>query len=242
MSAFKKESRSLVQQQLLVSDKHGLAKRGWYERIKGIVLRSPDSATRSYRYMSRLLERELKGHERGVNLVFSSPDDEAVTSDAVLMLGFCLQSELGCRVLIIDTTLKRGVDSISKRFGIEESTGYAEMLAADKKSLSETVQSSGRVGVDLLARGCLDTLGLAALERESIRAFLDMVASAYDYILIQQGGALTDTRYLLVNALADVVFLVAEENKTMMNAIDDDQRLLADNGVENVRILLKAPA
>ncbi len=229
-------------QQPLVPVTHGLAKRGWYDRIKGIILRSPDSATRSYRYMSRLLERELSDHKHGIHLVFSSPDDEAVTSDAVLMLGFCLQSELSCRVLIIDTTLKGGVDSISQRFGIEQCDGYAEMLADGMKKLSENVQPSGCAGVDLLSRGCIDTLGSVALDRESIRAFLDMVASAYDYILIQQGGALTDTRYLLVNALADVVFLVAEENKTMMRALDDDQRLLADNGVENVRILLKAPS
>lgn len=210
----------------------------WYERLREIVLRNPDPASRSYRYMSRLIEREFPHGESGVCLAFSSTDDDKKSTNAVLMLAYCLRSELDSRVLIVDARLKGKPDGVTGRLGLQDSAGFAEFMLEGTEVGESLVVPSPVEGVDVLPSGRAGRSGQVALDRVRLNQLLDAVKARYDHVLVQVGSVLRDTRNVLTVAETDVVFLLVEENESFMKSLDDSRQLLLSNGVTNVRVVV----
>ena len=204
----------------------------WYERLSSIVLRSSEPASRSYRYMARLIEREFPVGERGVCLAFSSPDSDTVSTDAMLMLAYCLRSELEGRVLLVDARLRDREDGLTGRLGLLEASGFAEVMAGEAGAPDTIVLPTAVAGVDFLPCG---KAGTAPADRERLGRLLDEVRTRYSHVLVQVGSVLKDTRSVVIVAQADAMFLLARENRTFMKSLDDSRELLDRSGVTDVR-------
>lgn len=212
----------------------------WYGRLRGIVLRSQEPASRSYRYMSRLIEREFPAGESGVCLAFSSSDSDQMTRDALLMLAYCLRNELDSRVLVIDARFKEPEAGLTGRLGLLDAPGFVEILREGFAGNEALVRATAIAGVDVLPAGGAKGGGSIPVDRDKLRGLLDAAMARYDHVLLGVGSVLSDTRHVLTVAEADVVFLLARENQTFMKSLDDCRQLLQSNGVADVRVLVTA--
>lgn len=207
----------------------------WYDRLSSIVLRNSEPASRSYRYMARLIELEFPVGERGVCLAFSSSDSDTLSTDAMLMLAYCLQSELEGRVLLVDARLRDREDGLTGRLGLLEASGFAEIMAGEAAAPDAFALPTAVPGVDILPCG---KAGAAPADRERLGRLLDEVRTRYSHVLVQVGSVLKDTRSVVIVAQADATFLIARENRTFMRSLDDSRELLVRNGVKDVRVVV----
>lgn len=211
----------------------------WYERLRDIVLRSPEPASRAYRYMSRLIEREFvrRGGD-GACLAFSSTDSDKVSTDALLLLAYCLRSELDSRVLLMDARLKDQAEGITGRLGLVDSPGFAEILRDGCGGLEDLIQATSVAGVEVLPAGDPRGTNSTPMDRKKLRELLDAAKARYDHVLVQVGSPMRDTRALMAAAEAEAVFLLAEENRTFVTTLDECRKVLIDNGVSDVRVVV----
>ena len=210
----------------------------WYGRLRDIVLRSPEPASRAYRYLSRLIEREFARDGSGVCLAFSSAENDKASADAILMLAYCLRSELDSRVLIIDARLKDQAAGVTGRLGLLEAPGFAEVIQEGFAGNETLVVPTRVANVDVLPAGDPRGTGTVAVDRERLGRLLEATKDGYDHVLVQIGSVLRDTRNVVTAAQCDAVFLLAEENRTFMKSLDDCRQRLFDNGIADVRVIV----
>ena len=206
----------------------------WYERLKGIVVRDAEPTSLAYRYMARLIEREFSREQSGLCLAFSSPEDDKVSTDAILMLAYSLRSELDSKVLIVDARLTDQRAGISGRLGLVGSPGYAEILREGFGGRDGLILASRVQNVDILPAGDPRGDAARALNLANLRQLLEAVRNRYDHVLVQLGSLLRDTRHVMAAAEADAVFLLAMENQSFMKGLDDCLKILRSNGVAQV--------
>jgi hypothetical protein len=210
----------------------------WYERLRDIFLKDKTPASRAYRYMARLIEREFGGQGAGVCIAFSSPDSDKKTSDALLMLAYCLQSELDGKVLIVDARLKDQADGITGRLGLLESLGFAEVMREGFAGNENLIQSTNVPNVDVLPAGAPRGRMAMPVHRDKLGQLLGAAKARYGYVLVQVGSVLRDTRNLVTAAGTDAIFVFVAENRTFMKTLDDCRKLLLANGVSDVRVVI----
>jgi Mrp family chromosome partitioning ATPase len=189
--------------------------------------------------MSRLIEREF-GHAKGsgVCLAFSSPDSDKVTANAILMLAYSLQSELGSKVLILDARLKNQAEGVTGRLGLLNAPGFAEVMRAGYAGNQPVLRHTRVPNVDVLPAGSARSGMAMSMNPQGFRRLLEAAKARYDHVLVQVGSVLNDTRNLTAAAAVGSVFLFVEENKTLMKALDDSRKLLLSNGVTDVRVVV----
>lgn len=215
-----------------------LALAGWFERLRQVVRRDPDPPSRSFRFMSRLIEREYPGKEGGgVCLALASPDDDELSTDALLMLGYCLRSELGSKVLMIDARMSQQDEGLTGRLGLMHVEGFAELMGGEVERRDELVHETRVDGVSVLPAGGQDGRH-TPLARPKLGGLLDAAKQNYDHVLVQLGSPLHDTRAVMAAIEVDAVFLLAEENRTFMRSLDDSRKVLLENGVKDVRVVV----
>lgn len=206
--------------------------------LLGRLFPAREPASRAYRYLARSLERDFKATGNGVCLAFCAPDDDAIAADAVLMLAFCLQSELDSRVLIIDARFKSSAGGVSERLGIEECKGFADMLRPGTDTSRVFLQSTNLPRVCVLAAGTSFESPNQPADFARLKVLLRRIRARFDYVLVQVGSVLADTRSLRTAAETDAVFLIAEENRTLMKVLDDCRTVLCGLGVGDVRVVI----
>lgn len=210
----------------------------WLERLRGVVLRSQEPPSRSFRYLARLIERELGGRTTGLALAISGIDGDASPGNALLMLAYCLRSELDSRVLMVDARLKDVGAGITGVLGLLEVPGYAQMMRAGPGDVSAYVRQTRVAGVDVIAAGQPASGSVVALDHATLRHLLEWARGEYDHVLVQVGSALRDTRNATTAAETDAVFLFADEHKTFMKGLDDCRQLLLSNGAQQVKVIV----
>ena len=210
----------------------------WYERARTLVLRRSEPASLGYRFMARLIEREFPRDASGVCLAFSAPDSDKASSDALLMLAYCLRSELGSRVLIVDARLKGQLDGITGRLGLGEAQGFAEILRDGIDGHEKIAVASSVPNVDVLPSGASQDEPTMPLDRLRLKNLLAAAVARYDYVLLQVSSPLRDTRALVIAAEANAMFLLAEDNRTFMTTLDECRKVLLANGVNDVRVVV----
>jgi len=210
----------------------------WVERLRGIVLRSPEPASRSFRYMSRLIERDFPAGERGRCLAFSGTDSDALSTDALLMLAYCLRSELESRVLLVDARLRAREEGLTGRLGLLDVPGFADVMAGGAAAVEALVHPTAVGGVDFLPAGGAGGSGAVPADREMLAKLFEAARARYPYVLVQVGSVLRDTRSVVTVGQADATFLLASENRTFMRVLDESRQLLQSNGVADVRVVV----
>lgn len=215
-----------------------LAVAGWYARLRQIVRRDAEPPSRSFRFMSRLIEREYPGKEgRGVCLALASPDDDELSTDALLMLAYCLRSELGSKVLMIDARMGHNEEGLTGRLALMKAEGFAELMGGEVERRDELVHETRVEGVSILPAGGPGGRH-TPLARPKLGGLLDAAKMNYDHVLVQLGSPLQDTRAVMAAIEMDAVFLLAEENRTFMRSLDESRKVLLDNGVKDVRVVV----
>jgi hypothetical protein len=209
----------------------------WIERLRGVVLRNPEPASRSFRYLARLIDRELGGRTSGVVLAMLGIDRDDAPADALLMLAYCLRSELDSRVLLVDARLKGIEEGLTGHLGLAGAPGYAQMMRDGPGDPRGFVRDSRVSGVDVLPAGQAGGAS-GGLDRSTLRHLLEWAKGEYDHVLLQVGSPLHDTRNAVTAAEADAVFLLADEHKTFMKRLDDCRQLLLANGAREVKIII----
>ena len=210
----------------------------WLERLKGVVLRNPEPASRSFRYLARLVDRELGGRTTGLTLAMLGIDRDDSPADAILMLAYCLRSELDSRVLVIDARLKDIGQGVTGHLGLGSAPGYAQLMREGAGNQAALVQNTRVPGVEVLPAGHPVPGAVAGLDRSTLRHLLDWAKAEYDHVLVQVGSPLHDTRNAVTAAEADAVFLLADEHQSFMKRLDDCRLLLMGSGAQEVRIIV----
>lgn len=206
--------------------------------LRDAMSRKREPASRSYRYLAHLIERAYPRGEGGTALAVCCTDGDALAGDMVLMQAYCLQSEIGASVLMIDARARDVGGGISDRLGLESQPGYADMLLRGGADLDALVRRSGVDQVDVLPQGSGN--GSVVVHRAHLSALIAHAKTRYDYVLLQLGSVIADTRNLVTATHADAVLLIAREDQTLMRELAATQELLEANGVEDVRVVLAA--
>lgn len=195
-------------------------------------------ASRSYRYLARMIELEYGRHDPGVALALGSTEDDAASAAALLMLAYSLNAELGSRVLVIDARFKAIAQGVTGRLGLEDRPGLTDLMGQDEMGIEDFVCPTAVAGVDVVPAGNAPAVTLAAWDRMRFAAVLGQAKSGHDIVLMQIGPVLADTRNLLVATQADAVLLFALQNETLVKSLVDSQKLLRTNGMSDVRIVV----
>ncbi len=212
--------------------------RSWYGGLRDAVLKGREPASRTYRYLARLLERDFDTSAGGNCLAFFSLDDDRIAADTVLLLAYCLRSELDSRVLLIDARVRELELGLSGRLRLASAPGLLDLLGNDADAGRDLIQHTAQEGVDILPAG----KGDGSIDRERLQALLQSLKSRYQHVLMQTGPVAADTRYLGAAAQADAVFVVVQEHQTLMRSISDCQNLMHNNGIADVRVILAGEA
>jgi len=197
-----------------------------------------EPATRSFRYLARLIEADFQHKENGTSIVLTSPEQLQFTTDALLMLGFSLQKELDGKVLIIDSTLRD--DGISTRLGNKNHPGFIELLENNPSQLDRYTVETALSNIKLLPSGKLSDNPTFNVNRGKLKQLLEVSIEKYDYVLMEQGSILKDTRYLMANEFVDVSFILVRENSTLLSSHDDFKKLFNNYQISNFRVILIA--
>ena len=212
-----------------------------YGRVRSLVGRRREPASRTYRFMSRLIEQELPAGEGGVCLSFFSADGDSATADVLLMLANSLQGELGSSVLLVDARFRDAAAGLTGRLGMLSAPGFADVMRGDVDGWFDLVRKTALDRVEFLPAGRLGPGDSLGLDRERWTQFLASAAGRYRHVLIQTSSVLADTRSLLAVAHTDAVFLVVQENLSLMSTVADIRNVLLGNGVEGLRVVLSTP-
>ncbi|TXH35875.1 MAG: hypothetical protein E6Q94_03565 [Burkholderiaceae bacterium] len=221
----------------MAADKKPLAQ--WYETLLDSVVKEREPASRSYRYLSRLIEREYPRTDSGVVLGFSCANDDQLSTNVLLMQAYCLQSELGGSVLLIDARVKNDGGGISQRLGLDHQTGYAELMREGPAEMAALIQATTVPNVSVLPQGGQAGKPLV-VHRQHLTTLLEQARAGYNYVLLQLGSVTADTRNLVSATHADAMLLLAHENKTLMRELLAAEQLLRGNGVDDVRVIVAA--
>ena len=212
----------------------------WLGRLRAFLGSPRDPAPLAYRFMARNIERTFAHEEAGVCLPFSAPDGDAISTGAMLMLAYALRTELDARVLLLDArpVARDSTEGLTGRLGLASAPGFYEILREGFADNAHLVQPTSVEGVDCLPAGGPQGGASATLDRVRLRSLVETLAQSYDYVLVQVGSILGDTRNLVAVGELGRVVLVAHENRTMMKTLDECLKVLLDHGVGDVRTVV----
>lgn len=208
---------------------------GWLVRILS-VFGQRDPASRSYRYLARKIDLSMPSREDGRTIVLTSPGSLKVCTETLLMFSYILQDEIGCKVLLVDATFRD--DGVGARLGHRLAPGFMELLYNDEHDLDALLQSTERRNIHILPAGRPTGEVLPPLGLDRIRPVLDAACERFDYVLIQQGSVLGDTRYLPIARAADLILLLVEDGTTPVEELEECQRLFREHQVSNIRVVM----
>ncbi len=210
--------------------------RRWWTRHLMKLFKPQEPASRSYRFLARQLQTDLEAHEAPRLIALTSSHEIEADTEVALMLAFALQDEFDARVLIIDATF--GTGGPGAPLGLLDTPGFMDAVYTGQCEPRDLIAPTARRGVSAISAGRPPVGGFPPLKPEVVRAFLEQATSGFDYVLVQQGPALKDTRHILVASQMDLTLILVQENVTMLEDLERCQRALADNQIPDFRVVM----
>jgi Mrp family chromosome partitioning ATPase len=193
-------------------------------------------ASRSYRYLARQIEQDFNQDKKGCTVMFTSPNSNDLTSEALMMFAYFLQDELGYKVLLIDATFRE--EGVSSRTSHIDHPGLADLLCSGQKEFNQAIFSTNFKNISILPAGKQQNNSAITLKLDTLVSILKMTREKFGYVLIQTGSIIDDSRYLLFPELVDLVVLLVENGKTQLYDIETCQKILKDHRASDVRLVL----
>jgi Mrp family chromosome partitioning ATPase len=196
-------------------------------------------ASRSYRYLARQIEADLPYADRARTILVSSPAPLDLSNATLLMFAYFMRDELGCRILLVDGTLREG--GVGARLGFGGTPGFLDLLYGNRSSVRELIRLTQRRGISVLPAGRTPTDQLLPIHSSKVCEILREAQTDFDYVLFQQASILDDSRYLRCTEGADLILLLIEEGVTLMDELDRCKKVFRDHQISNVQLMLSTP-
>ena len=152
------------------------------------------------------------------------------------MLAYFLQDEFDCKVLLIDGTLNNG--GISDYLGVQDSIGFTGYFCGVHRFFKSMILETLHKNISVMPAGTNPSHKQLYFERSVVESQLKTVALGFDYVFIQQGGILKDSRYLDINEMVDLVLLHVAERETRLSELEACQKAYEDHMIHHVKIIL----
>jgi hypothetical protein len=76
------------------------------------------------------------------------------------------------------------------------------------------------------------------IDAERVTRLYKALGAQFDYILVQQGAVVNDTRYLVCAAKADLILVLVEEGLTPVNELDRCLEVFRSHQITGYRVVL----
>jgi hypothetical protein len=208
-------------------------RRLWLDIVER-ALRATGRESPPYGQLALRLERDLAAADgaRCVLVVGTDADDVAV--EATNGIAWSLAQDLGHRVVLVDAWLDGGGDRPS-----EDGEGLRDLVsgdAFDAATLPACVRPTRHANIVRI--GCGRDTGNGPVRVESLRRFISAAAGLGDFVLLCGSNVLGGRRTLALVGLVDVVLLVALEDATRVEDVEQAHQVLADCGARQVGLVL----
>jgi Mrp family chromosome partitioning ATPase len=202
--------------------------------------RSPDSpAGLSYRYLARQIDIDLPRTGGGRTILLSSSVPPTASNEAMLMFSHALAEELGARVLLVDGTF--GPEGVGSALGHDGATGLMDLAYDSLHDPFDAVQATSRHNISLLPAGRRRSGWPMPIATDRVAGLYEQLCHRYDYVLVQQGSIIADTRYLVAAAKADLILVLVEEGVTPVDELDRCLDVFRSHQISSIRLVLCEP-
>lgn len=202
--------------------------------------RGPSTAEQSFRFLARRVNSDYRDRS-GATIIVVSPAEAngSAPLDAIMLAAF-LADDIGARVLLIDSWLAT-TESISHALGLEEESGFADVLVCKGKTCGPLLRETAWPGVRFLPRGP----GLSEFDRtllkNNIGESVGSISAGFDFVVVVQDAVTGDTRGFEMIAHCSCVIIVARDGITKIADIEDQEAALSQNTFADVRVVLTVP-
>jgi len=187
-----------------------------------ITLNAPKSViSEQYRNIRTNIQYSSVDSEINSILITSSePGDGKTTTISNLAVTF---ASLGNRVLLIDADLRK--PQLHHVFKLDNHEGLSTMLSKNLP-LSETVQKTQSVNLDVLTSGPIPPNPSELLSSKKMELLIAQMKESYDYVLFDTPPILAVSDAQIVTRYCDGTLLVVKSNKTEKENIKKAKELL----------------
>lgn len=158
-------------------------------------------------------------------LMITSAGPAEGKSTGAIVLGVAM-AQAGNRVLLVDTDLRR--PRLHRTFGVSGERGLTNLLLDTKVDPSESIKSTGVVGLDVLPCGPLPPNPAEILHTERFANLVKQLEERYDRIIFDSPPVHAVTDAVILSQQVDGVVLVAKASQTAKEAIRRAARKLYD--------------
>ena len=137
-------------------------------------------------------------------------------------------TELGKKVLIIDTDLRRGVQH--QNFEILNSNGLSDLLEKkDIKNLTKYIKKTNINNLYLIPRGKLVENVPELLMNGTLKEVIDLLKKQFDYIFVDVPPVNIVTDVTILSRYVSNIILVASIGKTKIKLLEESKKVLTRN-------------
>lgn len=137
-------------------------------------------------------------------------------------------TELGKKVLIIDTDLRRGVQH--QNFEILNSNGLSDLLEKkDIKNLTKYIKKTNINNLYLIPRGKIVNNVPELLMNGTLKEVIDLLKKQFDYIFVDVPPVNIVTDVTILSRYVSNVILVASIGKTKIKLLEESKKVLTRN-------------
>ena len=137
-------------------------------------------------------------------------------------------TELGKKVLVIDTDLRRGVQH--KNFEIVNTSGLSDLLEnQDMKNIVKYIKKTSIKNLYLIPRGKLVNNVPELLMNGTLNEVIEALKKQFDYIFVDVPPVNVVTDVTILSKYISNVILVASVGKTKIKALEESKKVLLRN-------------
>jgi len=203
--------------------------RGWLARLFHRARRpaAQPHTLESHLRLAVQLELERSGAERTKCILLTSASSETLIHEAGGELAYAIASEMGRRVLLIDTNAN---NTAARR-------GVTELLAHGIGDLLESAQPTEHERLFSLPTGS-PSLVPAALSSGRHQELIEASCRLFDTVILLGGPIMKDPKWLVFAPFVDHALLLTVEGRTYMTDLDASLQALAECKAARVSVVL----
>ncbi len=175
--------------------------------------------------------------EEGTILHLTSPEkgDGKSTTTAYLAIAM---AQAGQTVLVIDADLRSPRQQ--RVFGLSNEVGLSDALIDTSRPLSEMIQKTELVGLDVLTTGPIPSAPAEMLNSRRFEQLLTGLAGIYDRIIVDSPPVLAVTDSRVIATKCDATILVTRVDKSTRNSTGAAYERIASVGARVLGVVLNA--